>query len=334
MNNYDDVIKNYQLWYEDLKNSYKFEIKRKLFLEQHKASGPKRVQIEPTNRCNYKCIMCPIDELDSNKIKDDLSFEAFKIIIDKLPKSVERVCLSGLGEPFLNNDYILMAKYAKEKGLYVEIYNNGSLFNKEILAYIDEINFSVDSPDENLLAKIRKGIHVDTLYEAILQAIQMRKDFKYSVHINFTANSKNYKEIEKLYALCNDFGVDKLFIQGTSNNYSTGSKKYNEFQNFIAEDEIIDWHYIAHAYSRNQQFELIIWYPRAMKGFCSWSFSNIYITKSLDIISCCQKVTKPIVFGNLLKDTFDSIYFGIAMQQFRDNHITMQNIDICNTCPR
>ncbi|QOG12161.1 radical SAM/SPASM domain-containing protein [Arcobacter sp. FWKO B] len=333
MNNYDEVIKNFNLWYHDLKDLHKFEQKRKEFLEYHSKNGVTRVQIEPTNRCNYNCIMCPIDELEKEKVKYDMSFDDFKIIVDKLPSSVTNICLSGLGEPFLNKDYIQMAKYAKEKGFYVEVYNNGSLFDSSIIPYIDEVNFSVDSPDDKLLLEIRKGVSIDKLFDNIKKAVKEKEKHYFHVNINFTANYKNYQNIRKLYDLANILKIDKLHIQATSNNYAIDSVKYQHFKEFVDKNNLIDWEHIVNSYCKDDSFSLTIWYPRKMQGFCSWGFSNIYVTKNCDIIQCCQKVTKPLVFGNLKQSNFNDIYNSKEMCRFREKHIRQVNIPLCEECP-
>ena len=93
----------------------------------------------------------------------------------------------------------------------------------------------------------------------------------------------------------------------------------------------IDWEYLTYCYTKDYNFSLTIWYPRKMLGFCAWGFSNIYITKDCEIINCCQKVTKPIVFGNLKKESFEEIYS--KMEWFRQKHINKEIIDICKNCP-
>lgn len=331
MNNYDEVQSNYKIWYLDLKDEVRFENKKEAFLNTHTKSDVVRVQIEPTQRCNYRCQMCPIDELDLKDTKEDMNLKDYKNIIDKLPSSVTNICLSGLGEPFMNEDYIQMAKYAKDKGFYVEIYNNGSLFDENILEYISEVNFSVDSADTELLKKIRKGVNVDVLFDNIRLAVKKRKNYK--VNINFTANQDNYKGVQNIYKLCHELNIDNLNIQSTANNYATNSQMYKSFSSYVKNNNSIDWELVVNSYDKSFNFNLQIWYPRKMKGFCAWSFSNIYINKNSQIISCCQKVTNPTIFGSLKEKGFNDIYNSTDMKKFRYKHINNKNIDICNNCP-
>jgi len=333
MNNYNEVINNYKVWYEDLKDKNTFEKKRKDFISQHKNFGLKRVQIEPTQRCNYSCHMCPIDELNPKDAKKDLEFSNFCKIIDQLPKTVTNICLSGLGEPFLNKEYINMAKYSKERGYTTEIYNNGSFFDEKILEYTDYIFFSVDGLTKELLSQLRSGVKYDKLFESIRKSVEYKKIRNINVCINFTISNQNYKEIPLLFKFCEDFKIDYLYIQAISNNYSINSEKREDLSNFLKTNRFSNWKYIIDNYNKDYNFNLTIWYPRKTKGFCHWTFSSLYINKNQEIISCCQRVTNPTIFGTLKNQNIEEIYNSKKMIEFRAMHEKNEDISLCNNCP-
>lgn len=333
MNNYDEVIANYKLWYKDLQDDKEFEKRRQAFIQQQLKMGLTRVQIEPTQRCNYKCHMCPIDELNPKNVKKDLTFKEFCFIVDQLPSSVKTICMSGLGEPFLNKDYVNMAKYAKQKGYTTEIYNNGSLFDESILEFADYLFFSVDGLTKELLEKLRLGIKYDKLFNSIKKAIDYKTKKDFNICINFTISNQNYKEIPLLFKACNELGIDYLHIQPIANNYSINSKKAKSFSEYIKIHKLTNWKYIIEEFNRDFKFNLTIWYPKPTKGFCNWSFSSVYINKNLDVISCCQRVTNPHIFGNLKNTSLKEIYNGKGMSEFRKKHKFNENIPLCNNCP-
>ena len=94
-------------------------------------SVPYSVQIEPTNRCNQKCIMCPRNEPDYNIPWGDLSLENFKKILEQLPGTTDML-LNGLGEPLINKDLPAMIKYASHQGINVGINSNCALITREL----------------------------------------------------------------------------------------------------------------------------------------------------------------------------------------------------------
>lgn len=333
MNNYNEVLNNYKLWYEDIQDEVEFEKKRKLFIQQQLQIGLSRVQIEPTQRCNYSCHMCPIDELNINNVKKDLSFDDFCLIVNQLPKGVKTICLSGLGEPFLNKDYIQMTKYAKEQGFITEVYNNGSLFDEKILDYTDYIFFSVDGLTKELLEELRGGVKYDKLFSSIKKSVEYKSKINLKICINFTISDQNYKEIPLLFKACNELGIDYLHIQAMANNYSVNGEKAISFSKYIDEHKFEDWKFIIEEYNSDFKFNLTIWYPKPSKGFCHWTFSSLYINKNLDVISCCQRVTEPHIFGNLKTASLNEIYNSKGMYDFREKHKLNKNIPLCNNCP-
>lgn len=332
MNNIQEVNDNYQRWFLDLQDPKVYETQRHKFLEAHR-SALTRVQIEPTQRCNFSCHMCPIEEIKGDT-KQDLSLKDFISILDQLPSSVKAITLSGLGEPFLNNDYVSMAKVAHNRGYSVEVYNNGSKFNPDILPFVSELFFSLDGVDEKLLQNVRKGIHKDLVLDNIREAVEYREIHDtLNVNINFCVSAKNQHEIEHIYPLCHELNIDHLHFQVVSNNYATNGEAYAEFSNYVNQSHRVNWGDAIALYKKSHDFLLTIWYPRKLKGFCNWTFSSLYINKNMDVISCCQKVTDPMVFGNIKKMNIMNIYHSDAMSDFRRAHENGECLTLCEDCP-
>lgn len=341
MANKDKVILNYNEWYLNYHSSeaYKLEVKKKFrtrHLNNNNIENVKNVQIEITNRCNFACTMCPLDDIKSPNKSIDMTLNEFKNIINKLPKSVTKINMQGLGESYLHNDFLEMLKYAKEKNLFLWNINNGSLFNMKTIHYLDEIWFSLDSVISQELENIRKNIKTNELFETIKNTISYIKkhNLKNKVKIYTAVNKTNWESVEYLYEFCNEYNIDELHINPTVNNYRYDSIKYNNMEKSILENLTIDWNIFSKKYiSKNYNFNLTIWYPRReMKGLCVWGFDTIYIDKNSNIISCCRQVTHPIIFGNLANQSFEAIYNGEAMRNFRDNHISNKPLPICDNC--
>lgn len=121
---------------------------------------PKEIQLEHTNRCNARCIMCGHWNADKQKCRD-LPPETFQRIIPFLP-FCRHVGLHGYGEPFLAKhilDYLEV--YQKYQ---VRLYANSNLsyLPEELLPYIerlfDEINVSCESVRKEDYERIRQGL--------------------------------------------------------------------------------------------------------------------------------------------------------------------------------
>lgn len=107
--------------------------------------------IEPTNSCNLRCGMCPMNGVASAAIrkKGFMPFLMFKDIIDQTP-GIKRVSLNNWGESLLHPDIVKMIGYAKKKGVEkVLLCTNGTMLDaglsRSILAAgLDTLEVSID----------------------------------------------------------------------------------------------------------------------------------------------------------------------------------------------
>lgn len=91
--------------------------------------------IEITSRCNNNCRHCYINSPEDDKaIKDtEMSLGKIKRIIDEAESMGCLYCGLTGGEPLLREDFIDIYLYLKEKGFFVSVFSNATLFTKEIV---------------------------------------------------------------------------------------------------------------------------------------------------------------------------------------------------------
>jgi len=91
--------------------------------------------IELTRSCNLKCIHCYLgrSSKDSNKVKLELNTSQWKQVIDEITEAGCLFLLMTGGELFLRNDFIEIYTYAKQKGLLITLFTNGTLISDEIV---------------------------------------------------------------------------------------------------------------------------------------------------------------------------------------------------------
>lgn len=91
--------------------------------------------IELTDRCNFNCVHCYINQSagDKQALASELTTEQYKWLIDQLVEAGTLfVTLTG-GEVFLRSDFIEIYNYARRKGLLVTIFTNGSMITPQIV---------------------------------------------------------------------------------------------------------------------------------------------------------------------------------------------------------
>lgn len=141
----------------DLKNRTKLE-------EVIPLKTPFIINVDPSDKCNFRCNFCPTGDLELMKktpgrLFGSLDFELFKKIVDDICEFDEPIKVLRLykdGEPLLNPHFVDMIKYAKEKGCCdrVDTTTNAALLThdlslKIIDAGLDRINISIEGMTED-----------------------------------------------------------------------------------------------------------------------------------------------------------------------------------------
>lgn len=126
--------------------------------------------------CKVNCKYCPQDKLLSKYCGERLmSFETFKICVDKLPEGTT-IIFSGFAEPFLNPACVDMILYAFETKRKVKLFTTLEGLTKAQFERISKLNFDevvLHLPDKNEFANIT----VDDKYIELLKlVIDSKKD--------------------------------------------------------------------------------------------------------------------------------------------------------------
>ena len=180
-------------------------------------SYPDTIVLELTTDCNLKCIHC-----FRNAIWDcstgAMDKKTFSRLLEEIIKcNVERVVLSGWGEPLLHKEiinYIYELKEARVSSIALN--TNGTLLSEyvdSLITYIDEFIISIDAVNKDLYRTIRQGDFSDVLNGIIkLNKYRIRKIMKPALTLLFTANLINIKELINVVKFAKNVGANKLII--------------------------------------------------------------------------------------------------------------------------
>ena len=141
---------------------------------------PIRLWIEPTNKCNLKCIMCPHSQKEIHFEKGFMDMDIFKKIIREAAHFGSDVNLFMGGESLLHPKLIDMIKYMKHKHIPSRLYTNGTLITPEISeelirSGLDHITFSFDGPHRETYENYRKGASFEKTLENIRNFLSAKR---------------------------------------------------------------------------------------------------------------------------------------------------------------
>lgn len=181
--------------------------------------------VDPASVCNFRCVFCPTSDHElikqTGRWQGTMNFELFTKIIDDLNEFNEPIKVLRLykeGEPFLNNRFADMVRYAKASGMvkYIDTTTNGFLLEDErirpiIEAGLDRINISVNGMSDEQFLNF-SGVKVD--FKQYLENIRHLYKIKGNCEIVIKISGDFMSEPEKqnFYDTFGDYS-DRIFIE-------------------------------------------------------------------------------------------------------------------------
>ncbi len=304
-------------------------------------SQPLFLQIEPTTHCNLTCQTCWNPNRNN---KSHLSFENFIKIIEQFP-FIRKINLVGMGEPLLNPELTKMINMLRDKNIAVGIASNGMFLTEEksrklLEAGISWINISIDSSDEIQFQKLRPGADIKLIIQQFKTFLSLKRESGYKVETGIATviGTHNLNCLESIIELAAELEVDKLFLQTI---HFWGNNKFkNEWtdQSLVQNAHQFKYQLRNAKQKANQlglKFILENTPDTACPRFCKWPWKSAYITAEGYVTPCCMHGANPdtINFGNILQESFTTIWNNHSYQEFRRQLKSPNPPDICRDCP-
>ena len=287
------------------------------------------------NGCAEACIVCPQEKLsttynlypDKDRVRD-LSLEDFKKVIDKVPLTT-RIDFSGYTEPYLNKDCSDMIKYAHDKGHTISVYTTlvgAEEKDIDLLLQIckhpdrpfspfDQENpLCIHLPDEGGVMPVK----ITSKYKRVLTYLIMRAQMlklQLGSHIRFMTMDTEGKLSKEILDI---FPVNKIPFS-----FKAISRASN-----------LDDGIIKIKAPTMQNYEGGVG-RRTGKIYCKTnSLSHNVLIPNGDVQLCCMDYGLEAKIGNLLEDSYDTLFDGEGMKYITDrmNDETLEGDIICRRC--
>lgn len=169
---------------------------------------PMAIGIEPSNYCNFNCIMCAHDKL--SRPKGHMSINTYKKIIDEVAQTnpETRIYLDFYGEPLLSRYKLYyMIDYAKKNGIKnVNTNTNASILDEELAEMIldsglDYISMDCDGFSKDVYESIRVGGNRDVFYQNVEYILKRKRERgleKPIIEVKIIEMDQNRSEVDKV----------------------------------------------------------------------------------------------------------------------------------------
>lgn len=297
----------------------------------HLFSKPVSITIETTNRCIFKCEMCPRSS-DHIRKEGDMTISTFNKI-KPLLKTAIYVNLSGFGETFLNEHFFEMLKIVKRYNCYVMVFSNGFLLNegiiKNLIKYnLDEMVISVDGASSETYNNIRKFGSFDKLISNIKNLNHLKTSYNSdypTLNLNFMGMKDNIHELPEVIKLAAKYNFKNVFAQNFAvfsseledqslfNHQKYANKYINQAQE-IANDLGIGFLIPSFEYNMTN---------------CGDPFSSTYVTWDGLITTCAPQ---SFIIGDLRKSNVFEIWNSSGYKSLRKKFKNQEIPEQCKYC--
>lgn len=317
---------------------------------------PRHVQVEVTKRCNLQCMVCAAASIGREKAPD-LTLDAFKSLIDQIP-STEVVTINGVGESFLNGDFLDMIEYARSKNIETRFITNMTRVTPEaaerlVKAGNGEVIASIDTTDPEMFADIRRGAKLETVFNNIRSINEAKKKFgsdKPEVKVHAVLLNRTLPTIPQMVQDLKNLGIKHLTfvdfnVSGVNldRQFRDGGRMYDEcLLNNMSEQEI--WQEIEKIKAlADDSFTIVT--PGEYGGLkgaaqagtgvltCSELWDSPFVTCDGFVTPCCW-ASHPSIFnlGNINEQPFEKIWFSDKYFKLRAQHVMNRHHTHCRQC--
>lgn len=299
--------------------------------------------LEVTSRCNARCEHCG-SRCDGNEQGEEISAECLKKTLKEISECYDpkKIFLNVTGgEPLMRKDLFDILEYAVDLGFSWGMTSNGMLINKSMLKKIEKAKMLTVSISLDGLKETHENFRkVPNCYEKILDAIDMmlQSDVIKIVQVTTVANKKNLDELEDLYQLLLDHGVqywrvvncDPIGRANDNKEIFLDLEDYKYLFKFIeeksAEGKMKEITYgCSHYLGLNEEKKIRNFYFMCMTGLNVGS-----ILSNGDIFVCPNVQRRPeLIQGNIKNDSFVNVW-ETKFKPFR--HEDRTSNEKCKSC--
>jgi len=302
---------------------------------------PSYIEVEVTTRCNLQCIICEHTYWDEPP--KDMSLEQFKSIISQFP--LKWIGLTGIGESFLNKDFLDILKLVKSKDIVVELYDTFFFIDEKVAELllsleIDRILISLDAATKDTYEKIRVNsdfyLVVNNL-KRLFELKKKKKSFFPRMAFHFIVNRMNIGEMEEYIELIASIAQgERADIQFTRMLHSF--KEIEELYVEVPEDRIEKLKEKGKSLAITVVFGADVSAEKPPVCECiEWTMPFIFVTG--DVIPCCacneagkRAFQKEQALGNIFEQPFKQIWNGKKYRALRNSLRRGKTLPVCRNC--
>ena len=291
---------------------------------------PFAVMIEPTNRCNLLCALCPTGMGTLARKRGDMPVERMRTLVRELPREVSLILFWGMGEPFMADSLFTGVTEAAQRGIRTRTSTNGHFLvdngrAAEVLeSGLDELVVSLDGVCAETYQKYRKGGDFNRVVEGVRE-LRGKRDAqgksKPRLILQFLATRHNEEELGKLNEFAAQIGADNAEVKTLQAAFTPQGGGYVPEKGGRSRYRMTD----GGLEPARRRFDWGV--P------CRRLWYSAVITWEGEVNPCCFDRDSRFVMGNVFQKSLHEIWRGRPYRKFRETLLTDGRVfPMCHDC--
>jgi len=286
------------------------------------ADFPKYIDIELTNTCNFRCLMCPTGNMTQSRKLGFMAEGTFWKILEELKEHKTPLRFIRWGEPTMHPKLAEFIRAASEAGVMTHINTNGSFLDEEkiselIDAGLSSIKFSFQGVDQKSYAEMRST----DFYNELVAIIKLFRDIRgdrmnpyihASTSITYETREMVQKFREELDPITDLTTVGRTYLDRVdAENFKLNEEKTKTIKWLKSQESVVKEH------------------PE-----CPEVFDKMSINWDGTVSACCADYDKLMTVGEFGSHSLQEIWHSKVLNRYRKVLADMghDKLPLCKDC--
>lgn len=283
---------------------------------------PRLIDVEMTNTCNFRCLMCPTGNFSQKREKGFMADEVFYKILEEIRSHKTPLRFIRWGEPLTHPRILDYIRACHDADVLTHINTNGSKMSDDMMDALlniplDSLKFSFQGVDRKSYAEMRNIDFYDDLTKTIRGLYEKRgARLRPFIQVSTTITYEDKETVSKFKAAlgpyCDSLNVGRTVLEYVDLN--AVRLRPHELEEL----------------KRLKQLESVI----KVHPECPEVFDKLSINWDGKVTACCMDSDNVMVVGDIREQTLIDIWTSDIMTQYRKILADMRHDDLplCKSC--
>ncbi|NVK18596.1 MAG: radical SAM protein [Methylocystaceae bacterium] len=283
---------------------------------------PRLIDVELTNTCNFRCLMCPTGTFSMKRKSGFMTEELFYKILDEVKEHKTPLRFIRFGEPTMHKQLVEFIRAATDAGSLTHINTNGSYLNEKMItelmdAGLSSLKFSFQGIDAKSFEEMRNT----DFYNELVDIIRLTRDLRGEREQPFlqVSTSITYETLEQVQAF-------RKLMEGLVDQVSVGRTVM----------EHLDIESVRMRPKEVEMLKMLKAEESVVKKHpeCPEVYDKLSINFDGTVTACCGDSDNLMLIGDLEESTISEIWKSKRLNKYRTMLADMRHDDLplCKTC--